>query len=87
MNPPRRTTVATASAVVLATAGGLLIAATPASAAVTCASPVFKRTFYANTTFSGTPKRTDCDSVIDENWGPAPPPPDCRRTTSASAGP
>ncbi|WP_274560840.1 PA14 domain-containing protein [Streptomyces spiramyceticus] len=69
MNRPRGTTVATASAVVLATAGGLLAAATPASAAVTCASPVFKRTFYANTTFSGTPKGTDCDSVIDENWG------------------
>lgn len=69
MNRPRGTTVATASAVVLATAGSLLTAATPASAAVTCTSPVFKRTFYANTTFSGTPKATDCDSVIDENWG------------------
>lgn len=66
MNRPRGTTVATASAVVLATAGGLLTAAHSASAAaVTCASPVFKRTFYANTTFSGTPKGTDCDSAID----------------------
>ncbi|MGW1192046.1 PA14 domain-containing protein [Streptomyces sp. NPDC002559] len=70
MNRPRGTTVATAGAVVLATAGGLLSVAAPAaSAAVTCASPVFKRTFYANTTFSGTPKGTDCDSVIDQNWG------------------
>lgn len=69
MNRPRSTTVATAGAVVLATSGGLLAAAGPASAAVTCASPVFKRTFYANTTFSGTPKGTDCDSVIDQNWG------------------
>ncbi|MET9587656.1 PA14 domain-containing protein [Streptomyces sp. NPDC006539] len=69
MNRPRRTTVAAAGAVVLATSGGLLAAAGPASAAVTCASPVFKRTFYANTTFSGTPKATDCDSVIDQNWG------------------
>ncbi|MFC8225795.1 PA14 domain-containing protein [Streptomyces sp. NPDC057287] len=69
MNRPRRTTVATAATVVLATAGGLLTAAVPASAAVTCASPVFKRTFYANTTFTGTPKGTDCDSVIDQNWG------------------
>lgn len=69
MNRPRRTTVATAGAVVLATSGGLLAAVSPASAAVTCASPVFKRTFYANTTFSGTPKATDCDSVIDQNWG------------------
>ncbi|MFI5633563.1 PA14 domain-containing protein [Streptomyces sp. NPDC051664] len=69
MNRPRRTTAATAGAVVLATSGGLLAAAGPASAAVTCASPVFKRTFYANTTFSGTPKATDCDSVINQNWG------------------
>ncbi|MEU6925745.1 PA14 domain-containing protein [Streptomyces sp. NPDC046631] len=69
MNRPRSSTIATAGAVVLATSGGLLAAAGPASAAVTCASPVFKRTFYANTTFSGTPKGTDCDSVIDQNWG------------------
>ncbi|MFE1406628.1 PA14 domain-containing protein [Streptomyces sp. NPDC058770] len=70
MNRPRGTTVAAACAVVLATAGGLLSVAPSASAAaVTCASPVFKRTFYANTTFSGTPKRTDCDSTINENWG------------------
>ncbi|WP_228044421.1 PA14 domain-containing protein [Streptomyces ferrugineus] len=70
MNPARRTTAATATAVVLATAGGLLTAlAAPASAAVTCNSPVFKRQFFANTAFSGTPKRTDCDGVIDQNWG------------------
>ncbi|MFD8072679.1 PA14 domain-containing protein [Streptomyces sp. NPDC059718] len=69
MNRPRGATVATAATVVLATAGGLLTAATPASAAVTCTSPVFKRTFYANTTFSGTPRHTDCDSAIDQNWG------------------
>ncbi|MCF1596645.1 PA14 domain-containing protein [Streptomyces muensis] len=70
MNPVRRTTAATAAAVVLATTGGLLTAlATPASAAVTCTSPVFKRQFFANTAFSGTPKKTDCDSVIDQNWG------------------
>lgn len=69
MNRPRGATVATAGAVVLATAGGLLTAATPAFAAVTCTSPVFKRTFYANTTFSGGPRHTDCDSAIDQNWG------------------
>ncbi|MFJ1621137.1 hypothetical protein ACIODX_12330 [Streptomyces sp. NPDC088190] len=56
MNRPRSATIATAGAVVLATSGGLLAAAGPASAAVTCASPVFKRTFYANTTFSGLPR-------------------------------
>jgi fibronectin type 3 domain-containing protein len=70
MNSARRTTAAAATVVVLATAGGLLTAvATPASAATTCTSPVFKRQFFANTTFSGTPKKTDCDSAIDQNWG------------------
>ncbi|KUM80187.1 fibronectin type III domain-containing protein [Streptomyces curacoi] len=70
MNPARSTTAAAATAVVLATAGGLLTAtAAPASAATTCTSPVFTRQFFANTTFSGTPKKTDCDSVIDQNWG------------------
>lgn len=67
MNPARRTT---AAALVLATAGGVLCTtAVPASAAVSCASPVFQRQFFANTTFSGTPKKTDCDSAIDQNWG------------------
>ncbi|WP_327422708.1 PA14 domain-containing protein [Streptomyces sp. NBC_01230] len=56
---------------VAATSCSLLtaVSATTASAATTCASPVFKRQFFANTTFSGTPKKTDCDSVIDQNWG------------------
>ncbi|MET9900378.1 PA14 domain-containing protein [Streptomyces sp. NPDC006446] len=58
------------SALALATAGGLLTAAGTAASAVTnCTSPVYKRQFYANTTFSGTPKKTDCDSAIDQNWG------------------
>ncbi|MEU8028638.1 PA14 domain-containing protein [Streptomyces sp. NPDC049099] len=70
MNPAR---CATAAAVVLVTAGGLLSAVTAsASATVNCASPVYKRTFYANTTFSGTPQKTDCDSAIDQNWSGAP---------------
>ncbi|TXS50207.1 cellulose 1,4-beta-cellobiosidase [Streptomyces sp. uw30] len=68
MIPARRTTAAAAATVVLATAGTLLTAA-PASAATTCASPVFKRQFFANTAFSGTPKKTDCDTAIDSNWG------------------
>ncbi|WP_244188049.1 PA14 domain-containing protein, partial [Streptomyces regalis] len=52
---------------------GLLTAVTaPASAATTCTSPVFKRQFFANTTFSGTPKKTDCDSAIDQSWSGAP---------------
>nr|WBO79340.1 PA14 domain-containing protein [Streptomyces sp. SBE_14.2] len=65
MNPAR----CTAAVAVLATAAGLLTAAAAPASAATCASPVFKRMFYANTTFSGTPKRTDCDSAIDQNWG------------------
>ncbi|MFI1566994.1 fibronectin type III domain-containing protein [Streptomyces sp. NPDC020490] len=69
MNPASRTTAAAATAVVLATAGTLLTAVAPASAATSCASPVYQRQFYANTTFSGTPKKTDCDSAIDQNWG------------------
>ncbi|WP_449348848.1 PA14 domain-containing protein [Streptomyces shaanxiensis] len=63
----------TAGAVVLATAGTLFtVTASPASAATTCASPVFKRQFFANTSFSGTPKKTDCDDAIDQNWSVAP---------------
>ncbi|MFE9765255.1 fibronectin type III domain-containing protein [Streptomyces sp. NPDC005808] len=72
MNPARRATTAAATAVVLAAAGGTLTAA-PASAATTCTSPVYKRQFFANTTFSGTPKKTNCDSAISENWGTAAP--------------
>ncbi|KUL20605.1 PA14 domain-containing protein [Streptomyces regalis] len=70
MRTSLRRTAVPATAVVLATTGGLLTAvAAPASAAVTCTSPVYKRQFFANTTFSGTPKKTDCDSAISESWG------------------
>ncbi|MFE6101052.1 PA14 domain-containing protein [Streptomyces laurentii] len=69
----RGTGTAAATAVVLATVGGLLTATTaPASAATTCASPVFTRQFFANTTFSGKPKKTDCDPAVDQNWSGAP---------------
>ncbi|MGY5044534.1 PA14 domain-containing protein [Streptomyces sp. 900105755] len=63
-----------ATAVVLATTAGLLttVAVPTASAATTCASPVFKRQLFANTTFKGTPKKTACDSAIDESWSGAP---------------
>ncbi len=59
-----------ATAVALsATAGGLLVAfPAPASAAVSCASPVYKRQYFANTTLTGTPKKTDCDAAVNENW-------------------
>ncbi|MFD7897218.1 PA14 domain-containing protein [Streptomyces sp. NPDC059743] len=58
------------SAVVL---GGLLAAAPQAVAAdVTCSTNVYKRTFYKNTAFSGSPVRTDCDSAISESWSGSP---------------
>ncbi|WP_406373404.1 PA14 domain-containing protein [Streptomyces sp. NBC_00647] len=76
MNRAIGTTGALSSALVLATAGGLLTAAGTAASAVTnCTSPVYKRQFYANTAFSGTPKKTDCDSAIDQSWGSGAPAP------------
>ena len=70
MNPARH---ATAAAVVLSVAGSLLAGATgSASAATSCASPVFKRQFFANTAFSGTARKTDCDNAVDQTWTGAP---------------
>ncbi|MEU9381306.1 PA14 domain-containing protein [Streptomyces sp. NPDC048279] len=70
MKPARRTV---AGAAVLATAGTLLAGAVPTASAVTnCTSPVYKRELFANTTFRGTPKKTDCDSAISESWSGAP---------------
>jgi fibronectin type 3 domain-containing protein len=64
---------ATAAAVAFSVASGLLaVATTSASAAASCTSPVYKRQFFANTTFSGTPKKTDCDDAIDQTWTGAP---------------
>ncbi|MFJ9430490.1 fibronectin type III domain-containing protein [Streptomyces sp. NPDC101490] len=70
MRTARRTTAATA--LVLATAGGLLTTAPAAEAAVSCASPLFKREYFANTTLTGAPRRTDCDSAVNEHWTGAP---------------
>ncbi|MFI6878529.1 fibronectin type III domain-containing protein [Streptomyces sp. NPDC050400] len=60
-----------AALLVAATTGSLLCWSVPGAgaAAAGCASPTFKREFFANTAFSGTPKKTDCDSTIDQNWG------------------
>ncbi|WP_190155804.1 fibronectin type III domain-containing protein [Streptomyces litmocidini] len=66
MTRTRLSALATTAA--LAAFGGLLTA-TPAAAAVTCASPVWKAEYFANSTFSGTPKLTTCDSAIAENYG------------------
>ncbi|MFD5098593.1 PA14 domain-containing protein [Streptomyces albidochromogenes] len=59
---------ALAATAALAATGGLITAA-PASAAVTCTSPVWKAQYFGNSTFSGTPKLTACDSAISENYG------------------
>lgn len=76
MTPASRTTRAATTALVLATTGALLGTATPAaSAATTCAAPAYQRQSFANTTFSGTPKKTDCDASIAENWGAGSPAP------------
>ncbi|MFF3502423.1 fibronectin type III domain-containing protein [Streptomyces sp. NPDC003247] len=72
MNRPARGVLTRrATAVVLALTGGLVTTATatPAAAATTCASPVYKRQIFSNTTFSGTPKKTACDAAVNENWG------------------
>ncbi|WP_353944033.1 PA14 domain-containing protein [Streptomyces sp. HUAS MG91] len=52
--------------------GGALLAAPAAHATVTCGDTTFKRTFYSNTSFSGTPKKTDCDTTVDQKWTGAP---------------
>ncbi|WP_179202675.1 PA14 domain-containing protein [Streptomyces caniscabiei] len=67
-----RLTVLAATAALAATGG--LITAAPASAAVTCASHVWRAQYFGNSTFSGTPKLTACDSVIAEDYGYGDPP-------------
>ncbi|WP_232838429.1 fibronectin type III domain-containing protein [Streptomyces geranii] len=58
------------SAVVL---GSLLVAVPQAAAAeVTCSANVYKRTFYKNTSLSGSPVRTDCDKTVSRSWSGSP---------------
>jgi hypothetical protein len=70
---PAKSPAGLATAVVLATTGGLVttavVIAPTASAATTCASPVYTRQIFANTTFSGPARQTGCDAAISENWG------------------
>jgi hypothetical protein len=53
--------------------GGLVaVTGSPASASASasgCKANTYTRQFFANTGFSGTPKRKDCDTAISENWG------------------
>ncbi|KUN84213.1 fibronectin type III domain-containing protein [Streptomyces griseoruber] len=62
-----RLTALAATAALAATGG--LITATPAAAAVTCASPLWRAQYFGNSTFSGTPKLTACDSAVAEDYG------------------
>ena len=77
---------AVAAVLTLATAA----AAAPAQAAttaVTCDTGVWKASYYANTTFKGTPKKTACAKTISENYGTGDPAGvTLPKDTSASAG-
>ncbi|MGW0578116.1 PA14 domain-containing protein [Streptomyces sp. NPDC002920] len=38
-------------------------------AAVSCAAGVWKADYYPNTTLTGTPRKSLCDTAVKENWG------------------
>ncbi|MFF7211070.1 PA14 domain-containing protein [Streptomyces sp. NPDC008238] len=66
------TTSTRARAIALAfatTAAGLALPAGAAHAATTCSTGVWVASYYGNTTFKGTPKKTACDTSINENYG------------------
>ncbi|MFD7300904.1 PA14 domain-containing protein [Streptomyces pharetrae] len=58
-----------AAVLALATVLAGLAFPTTAHAAVNCSAGVWKAQYYANTTLSGTPKATVCDTAIAENYG------------------
>ncbi|MFJ8757650.1 PA14 domain-containing protein [Streptomyces cyaneofuscatus] len=60
---------ALATAVVVTLTGGLVASTTSPASAAACATNTYTRQFFANTGFSGTPKRTDCDTAVSEKWG------------------
>ncbi|MGW2636536.1 PA14 domain-containing protein [Streptomyces sp. NPDC001348] len=70
----KRLLAAQAGGVVSAVVLGSLLSGAPRAAAadVTCSANVYQRTFYKNTSFSGSPVKTDCDSAIDQNWAGSP---------------
>ncbi|MFD7442111.1 fibronectin type III domain-containing protein [Streptomyces sp. NPDC059909] len=57
------------SAAIAAATAGLALPATAHAATVACADGVWKATYYPNTSFSGTPKLTTCDTSINEDYG------------------
>ncbi|MFB7330729.1 PA14 domain-containing protein [Streptomyces adustus] len=68
MHPRLRAACATSATTLAAATAGLALPAT-AHAAVTCADGVWKATYHPNTSFSGTPRLTTCDTSINENYG------------------
>ncbi|MFD3970795.1 PA14 domain-containing protein [Streptomyces cyaneofuscatus] len=60
---------AVAGAVVFTLTGGLVASTISPASAAACATNTYTRQFFANTGFSGTPKRADCDTAVSENWG------------------
>ncbi|WP_299529813.1 PA14 domain-containing protein [uncultured Streptomyces sp.] len=73
--PSRARLRSVAALSVAATSCSLLTVATAAPAAAAtaaCSSPNFTRQFFANTAFSGTSKKTDCDNAISQTWTGAP---------------
>ncbi|MEV5512950.1 PA14 domain-containing protein [Streptomyces flaveolus] len=61
--------MAAATALVVMMTGALVAVATSPASAAACATNTYTRQFFANTGFSGAPKRTDCDAAVSENWG------------------
>lgn len=73
MHQKRLVAARTGGAMCAVILGSLLVAAPQAAAAdVTCSTNVYKRTFYNNTSFSGSPVKTDCDGTISQNWSGSP---------------
>ncbi|MGW7369726.1 fibronectin type III domain-containing protein [Streptomyces sp. NPDC054841] len=64
-----RAACATAAAAIGAASAALALPATAHAATVTCADGVWKASYYANTTLTGTPRRTVCDTSINEKYG------------------
>lgn len=61
--------VTLAGGLVAGVTSGASAASAASAAASSCATNTYTRQFFANATFTGTPKRTDCDTAIGENWG------------------
>ncbi|MGW4030529.1 PA14 domain-containing protein [Streptomyces sp. NPDC004838] len=66
-------TAGTGGAMSVVVLGSLLAAGPQAAAAeATCSTNVYKRTFYKNTSFSGSPVKAACDAAISESWSGSP---------------